>query len=249
MKLIGENIVRFSRQGPMFSRWRLLDLGFQAAITRIITYLPKQRRTGLFSATMTDADALSELVRVGLRNPARIIVKVQSKKVQVGSDSDRTIKEAFEERRTPAKSASSSIKRRNIYLLFSSLQNYYITCRSSEKLLQLVRIISHEVSQQQSSHFIIYFATCACVDYFFKVATIILWRHEITNQCTAVTSVYRTLNNILFTTWQSYSLSEDKNAGGLLFCDTNCFVTLCAACYRCRCSWFRPPQCRRCDSV
>lgn len=99
----------------MFSRWRLLDLGFQAAITRIITYLPKQRRTGLFSATMTDADALSELVRVGLRNPARIVVKVQSKKVQVGSDSDREIKEAFEERRTPAKSASSSIERQNIY--------------------------------------------------------------------------------------------------------------------------------------
>lgn len=131
---------------------RLLDLGFQAAITRIITYLPKQRRTGLFSATMTDADALSELVRVGLRNPARIVVKVQSKKVQVRSDSDRKIKEAFEERRTPA-----------------SLQNHYIKCRSSEKLLQLVRIISHEVSQQQSSHFIIYFATCACVDYFFKL--------------------------------------------------------------------------------
>lgn len=205
---------------------RLLDLGFQAAITRIITYLPKQRRTGLFSATMTDADALSELVRVGLRNPARIVVKVQSKKVQVRSDSDRKIKEAFEERRTPA-----------------SLQNHYIKCRSSEKLLQLVRIISHEVSQQQSSHFIIYFATCACVDYFFKVATVIFRRHETTNQYTAVTSVYRTLNNILFTTWQSYSLCENKNAGGLLFCDTNFFVTLCAACYRRRCSWFGPSQC------
>ena len=28
---------------------------------------------------MTDADAMSELVRAGLRNPVRIIVKVQSK--------------------------------------------------------------------------------------------------------------------------------------------------------------------------
>jgi hypothetical protein len=247
MKLIGEWSVQFSRQGPMFSRWRLLDLGFQAAITRIITYLPKQRRTGLFSATMTDADALSELVRVGLRNPARIVVKVQSKKVQ--SNSDRKVKEAFEERRTPAKSPSSSIKRQNIYSFFYSLQNHYIQCRPSEKLLQLVRIISHEVSQQQSSHFIIYFATCAGVDYFFKVGTIIFWRHEITNQCTAVTSVYRTLNNILFTTWQSYTFSEDKNADSLLLCDTNLFVTLCAACYRCRCSWFGPPKCRRCHSV
>lgn len=34
---------------------RLLDMGFQAALSRIIARLPKQRRTGLFSATMTDA--------------------------------------------------------------------------------------------------------------------------------------------------------------------------------------------------
>jgi len=77
---------------------RLLDLGFQAALSRIITHLPKQRRTGLFSATMTDADALSELVRVGLRNPARITVKVQSKKKKTGGNP-----ELIEERRIPAK--------------------------------------------------------------------------------------------------------------------------------------------------
>ena len=79
----------------------LLDLGFQTALTRIITHLPKQRRTGLFSATMTDADALSDLVRAGLRNPARIVVKVQSKKVKTLSSSDNS--KAVEERRTPAR--------------------------------------------------------------------------------------------------------------------------------------------------
>ncbi|KAH9482660.1 ATP-dependent rRNA helicase SPB4 [Psilocybe cubensis] len=127
---------------------RLLDLGFQAVLSRIITYLPKQRRTGLFSATMTDADALSELVRVGLRNPARITVKVQSKKSKVGMDGTSKI---IEERRTPA-----------------NLKNYYVTCRPSEKIIQLTRIISNEVAKN-SSHFIVYFATCACVDYFYKI--------------------------------------------------------------------------------
>jgi ATP-dependent RNA helicase DDX55/SPB4 len=84
---------------------RLLDLGFQFTVTRILAHLPKQRRTGLFSATMTDADALSELVRVGLRNPARIVVKVQSKKATMGDGSKRTKKggEVMEERRIPAK--------------------------------------------------------------------------------------------------------------------------------------------------
>jgi len=80
----------------------LLDLGFQAALTRIITHIPKQRRTGLFSATMTDADALSELVRVGLRNPARIVVKVQSKKTKASKSGTLQEYQVIEERRIPA---------------------------------------------------------------------------------------------------------------------------------------------------
>lgn len=87
---------------------RLLDLGFQATLTRILTHLPKQRRTGLFSATMTDADAISELVRVGLRNPARVVVKVQSKKARcktIAADGSKIEKEIIEERRIPAKLA------------------------------------------------------------------------------------------------------------------------------------------------
>ena len=87
--------------------FRLLDLGFQATLTRILTSLPKQRRTGLFSATMTDADAISELVRVGLRNPARVVVKVQSKMTK-GKVVEKHI---IEERRIPAKSVSAVSRR------------------------------------------------------------------------------------------------------------------------------------------
>ncbi|KAG6831605.1 hypothetical protein H0H92_009078 [Tricholoma furcatifolium] len=87
---------------------RLLDLGFQQSLTRILNHLPKQRRTGLFSATMTDADALSELVRVGLRNPARIVVKVQSKKI-TQENGQRKIGQAIEERRIPAKRVLPSV--------------------------------------------------------------------------------------------------------------------------------------------
>ncbi|KAF4601109.1 ATP-dependent rRNA helicase spb4 [Pleurotus pulmonarius] len=123
---------------------------FQATLARIITHLPKQRRTGLFSATMTDA--LSELVRVGLRNPARVVVKVQTKKNVKGQE-----QQLIEEQRIPA-----------------NLQNYYISCRTSEKLIQLTRVIKHEISQHGTSQFIIYFATCACVDYFYRVLPLFL---------------------------------------------------------------------------
>ncbi|KAM4053958.1 ATP-dependent RNA helicase DDX55 [Anomaloglossus baeobatrachus] len=52
---------------------RLLDLGFEASINTILGFLPKQRRTGLFSATQTQE--VENLVRAGLRNPVRITVK------------------------------------------------------------------------------------------------------------------------------------------------------------------------------
>lgn len=79
----------------------LLDLGFDASITRIITHLPKQRRTGLFSATMTDG--LSSLVRVGLRNPVRVVVKVEAKRGVKRKAGEETISE----RRVPARQFSS----------------------------------------------------------------------------------------------------------------------------------------------
>jgi len=64
---------------------------------------------------MTDADALSELVRVGLRNPARIVVKVQTKKVAKripGKDTPKS--QIIEERRTPAKYLLSSYLERHV---------------------------------------------------------------------------------------------------------------------------------------
>ncbi|EKM55368.1 uncharacterized protein PHACADRAFT_120692 [Phanerochaete carnosa HHB-10118-sp] len=139
---------------------RLLDLGFNQTLTRILTHLPKQRRTGLFSATMTDADAVSELVRVGLRNPARVVVKVQTKKTKTKAADDQSrkkISDMIEERRIPA-----------------NLRNFYLICRSSEKLIQFARLIQHECHHQQSFRFIVYFATCACVDYFYRILPAVL---------------------------------------------------------------------------
>jgi ATP-dependent RNA helicase DDX55/SPB4 len=55
----------------------LLDMGFKDTINQLLAVLPKQRRTGLFSATQTKE--VRELARAGLRNPVSISVRVQSK--------------------------------------------------------------------------------------------------------------------------------------------------------------------------
>lgn len=56
---------------------RLLDMGFQKQINNIISRLPKIRRTGLFSATQTEA--VEELSKAGLRNPVRVEVRAETK--------------------------------------------------------------------------------------------------------------------------------------------------------------------------
>ncbi|KAL2265245.1 hypothetical protein VTJ83DRAFT_6345 [Remersonia thermophila] len=57
---------------------RLLDLGFSPELTRILGYLPKQRRTGLFSASLSEA--VERLITVGLLYPHKITVRVKSLK-------------------------------------------------------------------------------------------------------------------------------------------------------------------------
>ncbi|KAK3809457.1 MAG: P-loop containing nucleoside triphosphate hydrolase protein [Benniella sp.] len=113
---------------------RLLDMGFSVSLNKIMSLLPKQRRTGLFSATMTDG--LHELVRAGLRNPVRVVVKVED---LVGGGGQRT----------PA-----------------SLHIGYILCQTSQKLLLLAHLLRQESATKKT---IVYFATCASVDYFYKL--------------------------------------------------------------------------------
>uniref|UniRef100_A0A8C4Q788 ATP-dependent RNA helicase n=2 Tax=Eptatretus burgeri TaxID=7764 RepID=A0A8C4Q788_EPTBU len=111
---------------------RLLEMGFEASINTILGYLPKQRRTGLFSATQTQE--VEELVRAGLRNPVHISVR------EKGQTADCT-------RRTPA-----------------LLDNYYMVCKAEDKFNQLVAFLK---ARQNEKH-LVFFSTCACVEYFGK---------------------------------------------------------------------------------
>lgn len=71
---------------------RLLDMGFKEDLQKILGRLPKQRRTGLFSASVSEA--VDQIVRVGLRNPVKVAVKVKG--LNGGED-----------RRTPSRSEQS----------------------------------------------------------------------------------------------------------------------------------------------
>lgn len=57
----------------MWPSTRSVSPCLRTSLNTILGHLPKQRRTGLFSATQTQE--LEKLVRAGLRNPVRITVK------------------------------------------------------------------------------------------------------------------------------------------------------------------------------
>ncbi|CAL0327923.1 unnamed protein product [Lupinus luteus] len=116
---------------------RLLDMGFQKQITSIISLLPKLRRTGLFSATQTEA--VEELAKAGLRNPVRVAVRAEAK-----STDDPAASKQLESSKTP-----------------SGLHIEYVECEADRKPSQLVDILI----KNRSKKVIIYFMTCACVDY------------------------------------------------------------------------------------
>lgn len=62
-------------------------MGFQKQITSIISRLPKLRRTGLFSATQTEA--VEELAKAGLRNPVRVEVRAEVKSLSKSATSEQ----------------------------------------------------------------------------------------------------------------------------------------------------------------
>ncbi|XP_057430840.1 DEAD-box ATP-dependent RNA helicase 18 [Lotus japonicus] len=116
---------------------RLLDMGFQKQLTSIITQLPKLRRTGLFSATQTEA--VEELAKAGLRNPVRVEVRAETKRAN-----DPATAKQLESSKTP-----------------SGLHIEYLECEADKKPSQLVDFLV----KNRSKKIIIYFMTCACVDF------------------------------------------------------------------------------------
>uniref|UniRef100_A0A8C1BU35 ATP-dependent RNA helicase n=1 Tax=Cyprinus carpio carpio TaxID=630221 RepID=A0A8C1BU35_CYPCA len=101
---------------------RLLDMGFEVSLNTILGYLPKQRRTGLFSATQTQE--LEKLVRA-----------------------------ASSVQKTPAR-----------------LSNYYTICRAEEKFNALVAFLRQHKHEKQ----LVFFSTCACVEYFGKALEVLI---------------------------------------------------------------------------
>jgi len=128
----------------------LLNLGFEQSLNTILRLLPKQRRTGLFSATQTTE--VLKLVRAGLRNPVAVVVKDNNESTS----------------RVPEK-----------------LENYYAIVEPGRKFVALLNFLKKEASKKV----LLFFSTCACVEYFSFVLQHLLTKSQNTNAKSRIQNV------------------------------------------------------------
>lgn len=93
---------------------KLLEFGFKTKLDAILKRLPRQRRTGLFSATQTKE--LTEVARAGMRNPVSVTVRISS-----------------------LNSASTDSSKPQIP---EHLSNFYAFCHPSQKLDRLLAFLT-----------------------------------------------------------------------------------------------------------
>ena len=122
---------------------RLLDMGFETTLNAILARLPKQRRTGLFSATQT-AEVL-QLVRAGLRNPVKVEVKVRVLPKPAAAAA-------------AASGAEVPRLKAQVQATPTSLTNHFMLVDGEQRVAQLVHFLAARLGAGQKT--MVYFLTC-----------------------------------------------------------------------------------------
>lgn len=130
---------------------KLLEFGFKAKLDAIIKRLPKQRRTGLFSATQTKE--LTDIARSGMRNPVAVTVRNAASNRGVQSSSSEATEENPQKPQIP-----------------NRLSNYFAFAKASMKLERLLSFLE----DHKSTKVLVYVMTCASVEWMYKALSILL---------------------------------------------------------------------------
>ena len=129
---------------------RLLMTDFETEVSSILSALPKQRRTGLFSATLGSDDLSTLVKKAGLRNPTRIKVS------------------------RPATKDTES--REDAHELPLQLKNHYMVLEQNEKLCQLLNFLKQRLSD--GDRVIVFFLTCASVEFHYEAIRALIGSSE-----------------------------------------------------------------------
>lgn len=117
---------------------KLLDMSFETDVLSILKQLPRQRRTGLFSATLSAAG--DKIFRTGMLNPVRIAVK--SKSLGKAAPKSLTIQYMLVE---PERKISTMLKLVSDYR-FKKCIVYFPTCTSVKHFYNMFSVLGPETA-------------------------------------------------------------------------------------------------------
>ena len=121
---------------------RLLDMGFKAQLDAVMGRLPRQRRTGLFSATQTEA--VEALMRAGLRNPVRVNVAVTAAGGGGSGGGAAAAANGGGGGAAAGGSGAEQGQQGQQQATPTTLSLQFVTCEVDEKMGQLVRAETHD---------------------------------------------------------------------------------------------------------
>ncbi len=175
-------------------------------IATILSRLPKMRRTGIFSATTTFTSNKSIkplLQRAGMRNPVLINVQVAAK---TEASNENAMSQASLQEEVKSSSTKSTIKNENTYTP-TTLTNYYLVTRLEDKISRLAAFLK----SHQNEKIIVFFLTCACVDFYGTTLQAILKKDDVSIELLHGKLVQKRRENAM-------ERFREIQSGGALFC-------------------------------
>lgn len=154
---------------------------FETQLSTILAVLPKQRRTGLFSATLSNE--LRTLVKAGMRNPLSIRIRAtatSSPSMQSSSQSQLL---------SPGSLPEASNESLQHHTFPEGLNNFYCIAPRRNKFALLLKFLMAEVfptPTKPGKKCILFFLTCSWADYFYKLLVQLQSRNTRLQQSTLV---------------------------------------------------------------
>ena len=148
---------------------KMLDMGFEVEISYILSKIPKQRRTGLFSATVTSN--VENIIKAGMRNPIFIDIIIQNNKTNDIFINENDLKKPINKEGSFYKIIPFNVENNkinnSIQELPQGLYQYYLTVKNIKyKIPHLIHILNMIYNAGENNKIMIFLSTCNSVDYF-----------------------------------------------------------------------------------
>ncbi|KAL3128973.1 putative RNA SFII helicase Spb4p [Cryptosporidium hominis] len=196
---------------------RLLDMGFENHINMILHSMPKQRRTGLFSATLNSQ--VQNLIKTGLRNPKYIKVSISCNNLEEQNTNEK------QETSTSIEDAECDIS------VPIGLTCFYVELGPLLKIEFLIRFLlnmKRELESGKQIKCIIFFLTCRSVEFYFKYLSKLFHNHSKNKQNKSQKNGYfmeSSLGNLCKLHGQMCQKSREKSYEIFRNCDSGVLIS------------------------